>query len=255
MSQKIVPKSLRLYNNKNWDFQWMVDKKDYSKFLFLNIEFKKYVYNIFKKENINILNIQLKEDLNNFLLYIYINLEDNKKNIFFNNKKKKIELNLNNYLNLVGFKNKNVKVFITNLNYSLLIQKKDFNEINKLFKSFILQNKLKKNLFLFNLSILTKNVEFLSKILSKNLEKTPQHKKYLTNVYKILKNFMKIYPNFKGFKLQMKGRLNGIDRAKTIALQNGRIPFNSLKYDIKYSNNMIITPYGTCSISIWFYFQ
>jgi ribosomal protein S3 len=255
MSQKIVPKSLRLYNNKNWDAQWMANNINYSKLLFLDIEFKKYVLNIFKKDGLNLLDVQLKKNLNSFLLYIYINFEDTKKKVFLINKKIKIEQNLNNYLKKIGLKNSKIHVFITSLDSNVLIKNKNFDFINKFFKKMFLQSKLRKNLIFFNLSILTKNAKFLSKILCKNLERTPQHKKYLTNVYKILKNFMKIYPNFKGFKLQMKGRLNGIERARTLSLQNGRIPFNSLKYDIKYAKDTVITPYGSCSISVWFFFQ
>jgi len=60
-----------------------------------------------------------------------------------------------------------------------------------------------------------------------------------------------MFSNFKGYRLQFKGRLNGSKRKKKLVYQKGKIPLNTLKYDIKYHFNEFKTPSGICSIKFW----
>ena len=47
MNQKVIPISLRLHKNKNWNSKWIVEKNDYSKIINLDLNIKKYFYTIF----------------------------------------------------------------------------------------------------------------------------------------------------------------------------------------------------------------
>ena len=87
------------------------------------------------------------------------------------------------------------------------------------------------------------------------LEKKKAHKKFIKNINNILEIFFKIFSNIIGYKLQFKGRLNGSRRKKKLVYQKGKIPLNTLKYNIKYNFNEFKTPSGICSIKFWVFFK
>ena len=70
-----------------------------------------------------------------------------------------------------------------------------------------------------------------------------------------LPKFFKIFSNFLGYRLQFKGRLNGSKRKKKLVYQKGKIPLNTLKYDIQYYFNEFKTPSGVCSIKFWVFLK
>lgn len=57
--------------------------------------------------------------------------------------------------------------------------------------------------------------------------------------------------NLKGLKIQISGRLNGIEKAKTEWYKQGSIPLNTLMTKIEYTSKNIITKYGSIGIKIW----
>jgi ribosomal protein S3 len=87
------------------------------------------------------------------------------------------------------------------------------------------------------------------------LSRKKTHKKFIKNIDNILIAFFKIFSNFIGYRLQFKGRLNGSKRKKKLIHQKGKIPLNTLKYDIKYHFNEFKTPSGICSIKFWVFFK
>lgn len=58
-----------------------------------------------------------------------------------------------------------------------------------------------------------------------------------------------------GYKLQVKGRVNGAKRKRKIIYQEGQIPLNSLNKNIQYTFDEFITKSGVCSIKMWFYLK
>ena len=58
-----------------------------------------------------------------------------------------------------------------------------------------------------------------------------------------------------GYKLQIKGRINGSKRKRKNTFQEGCIPLNSLNKDIKYTFDEFITKTGICSLKMWFYLK
>ena len=53
---------------------------------------------------------------------------------------------------------------------------------------------------------------------------------------------------YKGIKLQLKGRINGAKRSRVIQIQHGRIPLSTISADINYSFNKIMTIHGLYSL-------
>lgn len=57
----------------------------------------------------------------------------------------------------------------------------------------------------------------------------------------------------KGAKLQVAGRLNGAEIARTELLSQGKIPLHTMRADIDYSRGVARTIYGAIGIKVWIY--
>lgn len=81
-----------------------------------------------------------------------------------------------------------------------------------------------------------------------------RHKKLISNIEKDLKNLFLLYPFFIGYKLQLKGKINGKKRSKKWIIQKGKLPLNTFKTNIYYDMQHINTPSGICCIKVWLCF-
>jgi small subunit ribosomal protein S3 len=57
----------------------------------------------------------------------------------------------------------------------------------------------------------------------------------------------------KGFKIQVSGRLNGAEMARTEWVREGRVPLQTLRADISYSSYEAHTIYGVLGIKVWIF--
>lgn len=57
----------------------------------------------------------------------------------------------------------------------------------------------------------------------------------------------------KGIKIQISGRLNGAEIARTEWFREGQVPLHTLKANIDYSNYKAQTLYGILGIKVWVY--
>ncbi|MFA6521553.1 MAG: 30S ribosomal protein S3 [Candidatus Gracilibacteria bacterium] len=57
----------------------------------------------------------------------------------------------------------------------------------------------------------------------------------------------------KGVKINMAGRLNGVEIARTEFFAAGKIPLQTLRSDIDYAYFRAITTYGTIGVKVWVY--
>jgi small subunit ribosomal protein S3 len=57
----------------------------------------------------------------------------------------------------------------------------------------------------------------------------------------------------KGIKIQIAGRLNGAEIARTEWLREGRVPLQTLRADIDYSYKIAQTIYGILGIKVWLF--
>nr|DAD55263.1 TPA_asm: ribosomal protein S3 [Phytophthora agathidicida] len=249
MGQKIIPISLRLKKKKNWNSKWIVNNNEYSNLLHFDLEIKKYFQNIFNYKNLKLIDINIVKTSNNINVYIYVQ----------KNAKKYYKLSYNkiiNYLNLY-YPNNNIKLFIKNVQFFEFIQlrknlKKIFDKIKK--KNRINKN-IKKMIYNFSYAFYTKNINIITFYIRQTLERKKTHKKFINNIDNMLQEFFKMFSNFVGYRLQFKGRLNKSKRKKKMVFQKGKIPLNTLEYDIKYHFNEFKTPSGICSIKLWVFFK
>lgn len=57
----------------------------------------------------------------------------------------------------------------------------------------------------------------------------------------------------KGVKIEMAGRLNGVEIARNEKLISGKVPLHTLRADIDYANVEAFTIYGVIGIKVWIY--
>jgi small subunit ribosomal protein S3 len=57
----------------------------------------------------------------------------------------------------------------------------------------------------------------------------------------------------KGFKIQVSGRLNGAEIARTEWAREGRVPLQTLRADISYATHRANTIYGVLGIKVWIF--
>ena len=54
-----------------------------------------------------------------------------------------------------------------------------------------------------------------------------------------------------GLKIQVSGRLNGAELARTEWTREGRVPLHTLRADIDYATKVATTTYGVLGIKVW----
>jgi len=59
--------------------------------------------------------------------------------------------------------------------------------------------------------------------------------------------------NIKGIKIQISGRLNGAEIARSEWIREGRVPLQTLRADIDYATKEAFTIYGILGIKVWMF--
>ena len=60
-------------------------------------------------------------------------------------------------------------------------------------------------------------------------------------------------PGVKGVKIQLAGRLNGAEIARTEWVRAGRVPLQTLRANIDYCYKTAQTIYGIIGVKVWIY--
>lgn len=92
------------------------------------------------------------------------------------------------------------------------------------------------------------HAELLAETLMEQLETRVPFRRAIKNIAERAKA-----TNSKGIKIQVSGRLNGAEIARTEWLREGRVPLQTLRADIDYSYKTAKTIYGILGIKIWLF--
>lgn len=57
----------------------------------------------------------------------------------------------------------------------------------------------------------------------------------------------------KGIRVEVSGRLSGAEMARTVNMREGRVPRQTLRADIDYSQAEALTTYGRIGVKVWIY--
>ena len=245
MGQKINPNLFRLTINQKHLSNWYTNKNFYKKFIeedfLIRLLINDFLKNIFVISTIKINRFYNQINKNHFI-NINLNLlyPQFETNYFFINNYLINKLNLKNKLLLNFLKNKKNNHIKTILNFIFI------NKIKNLL--LFLKIKLKKNIFI-SLKFIEDSytdVNLISKIVINQLQKRIPFRKIINQLIINLESI-----NILGFKIQLSGRLDGIDIARREYKQIGSLPLQTLNSNIIYSSTYAKTTYGIIGIKLW----
>jgi len=276
MGQKVNPVSLRLPINKRWDSKAFFNKFNYASLLHQDLQIQRYVYGVLFNFQILCNRCVIKRVENRIFINVFFYIKStNKGNKQFlkvlssgrtnniqdsrrlkrqpNSVLKSTYLSIANILEkgLVRLTQSQVKVRFVPLygsgnkryNRSLLYIERSMRFLNSL--SYI---------HLFDTALATKNASLLAQFISFNLHFHIRNVRFfLRFLDRLMSLFVKHY-GFKGIKFCIKGRLNGARRARSLIIQKGKVPLNTLSSDISFGFANSMTIYGICGVKVWLYF-
>ena len=245
MGQKINPNLFRLTINQKHLSNWYTNKNFYKKFIeedfLIRLLINDFLKNIFVISTIKINRFYNQINKNHFI-NINLNLlyPQFETNYFF----------INNYLiNKLNLKNKLLLNFLINKKNNHIKTILNFIFINKIKNLLLfLKIKLKKNIFI-SLKFIEDSytdVNLISKIVINQLQKRIPFRKIINQLIINLESI-----NILGFKIQLSGRLDGIDIARREYKQIGSLPLQTLNSNIIYSSTYAKTTYGIIGIKLW----
>jgi small subunit ribosomal protein S3 len=244
MGQKTHPKAFRLVTTQKHLSQWYSNKLSYSnlieedyfirekieqnfsKFLTISrIEISRISPETADKKYVNVTILALfpraKEMYRKVGKYFTENLENSKALSLLNNTKG------------------NLKKFTT------LLLKRNIRNLVRFF-----QIKTKKDYFI-NIKFIKNPFEdavLIAKYIGEQLEKrTPFRRAIKQTIKKVQKTEMK------GIKIQVSGRLNGVEIARSEWKRDGRVPLHTLRAKIDYTHQRAETIYGVIGIKVWLF--
>ena len=92
------------------------------------------------------------------------------------------------------------------------------------------------------------NATLLAHLVSKQLEKRVAFRRAIRET---LQRAQK--QNVNGIKIQVSGRLNGAEMARSEWLREGRVPLQTLRADIDYATKEANTIYGVLGVKVWLF--
>jgi len=91
----------------------------------------------------------------------------------------------------------------------------------------------------------------IAKYMGGRLEKRVAFRKVISKTIQLLQRSNII----KGFKVQVAGRLNGAEIARSEWVRDGRVPLQTLNVDISYTSHRAYTIYGVLGIKVWLFIE
>ena len=92
------------------------------------------------------------------------------------------------------------------------------------------------------------NANLLGDLVAEKLEKRIAFRRAIKNA---LQRSQK--KNVKGIKIQVSGRLNGADIARSEWIREGRVPLQTLRAKIDYATKEAHTIYGVIGVKVWLF--
>ena len=132
----------------------------------------------------------------------------------------------------------------------LLKLKSILQEQQRLRKTIEFKSKVRLNFFNISKKTMDTKSSVVAEKIALALEKRQAFRAAIKSAQKAV---MKAKGNIKGVKIQVSGRLNGAEMARTEWVKSGRVPLQSLSSNIDYSYRTANTIYGIIGIKVWIF--
>lgn len=246
MGQKTHPKGFRLVTTQKHLSNWYGTKFNYSSLInedyFVRSKVHEFFTEILSISKIEINRINQEKDTKEYVNITINALFPRAKEMYRKVTKYFTEnVDLTNSKNIAALTNSkgNLKRFT-----SLLLKRNIRNLVR------FLQIKTKKNYYITIKFIRNpfEDATLIAKYIADQLEKrTPFRRAVKQTIKKVQRTLMK------GIKVQVSGRLNGIDIARSEWKRDGRVPLHTLRAKIDYTHEEAETIYGVIGIKVWLF--
>ena len=216
MGQKIHPLGFRLGITQKHRSQWFAKPNNYPEFVIEDIFLRKFIFDRFLDAGITQIEIQRKLD------------------------QIKIEIKTARPGLLIGRDGNGLEILKKDLEQKL----KKFRSIN--FLSF--QQSAQIAIHITELANPDSEAAFIAEFLVEQLEKRVAFRRAVKQAIQRAQR-----ARVKGIKIQISGRLNGAEIARSEWVREGRVPLQTLRADIDYSYRTAKTIYGLLGIKVWIF--
>lgn len=227
MGQKIHPLGFRLNITQNYRSHWFAKTSQYPQLVLEDQFLRQYLFEQFSNARISTIGIERKLD------QIKIEISAARPLVITKRKKNGLELLRIDLINKIK-KNRAQKNNLTVLSNNY---KKIENQINQ---------SVQLSIHLTNSANPNAEASFIADFLVEQLEQRTAFRKALRKAIQCYQR-----SRVRGIKIQISGRLNGAEIARTEWTRKGRVPLQTLRADIDYSYKTAKTIYGVLGIKIW----
>ena len=242
MGQKTHPKGFRLVTTQKHLSEWYSDKASYPSLIEEDYFIRTKINELFST-SLSISHVEINR-------IIKTSQQDEYVQIVLHSlfpRAKEVSRKVSNYftesenkgLSSVVISKKNLKGF------TALLLKQTIRQFTRL-----LEKKTKKtyNITLKFIENPFEDATLIAKYISEQLEKrTPFRRAVKQTIKKVKRTEMK------GVKVQVSGRLNGAEIARTEWKRDGQVPLHTLKAKIDYTHQEALTVYGIIGIKVWLF--
>ena len=246
MGQKTHPKAFRLVTTQKHLSEWYTNKVSYSKLIEEDFFIREKINNIFGEflslSKIEINRINQEDNEKQYVKVIIHSLFPRSKEMYRKVSKyfsENVESPNSKTLSILNNSKGNLKKFTS------LLLKRNIRNLVRLFqiktkKDYYITIKFIKNPF--------EDAVLIAKYIGEQLEKrTPFRRAIKQTIKKVQRSAMK------GIKIQVSGRLNGVDIARSEWKRDGRVPLHTLRAKIDYTHQRAETIYGVIGIKVWLF--
>lgn len=230
MGQKIHPYGFRLGKFQKHQATWVTSQKNYIKHLFEDLFIREFFLKNF--QDAGILQISIDRKFNN---NIQINIFLIKPGFFIRSKNSQL-IDIQKILEQEFYHYQSSNFFRLNF-------KNNIRTLNS-------PKPIKLNIQLMELMKIEQKASFLANFLIEQLEKRIAFRRAIKKTLKRAER-----SDYKGVKIQIAGRLNGAEIARTEWVREGRVPLQTLKANIDYSYQTAKTIYGILGVKVWVFFE
>ena len=246
MGQKTHAKAFRLVTTQNHLSEWYTNKFNYSELIKEDFFIRDKVNKTFD-EFLSISKIEItrineenlgKEYVNIIIHSLFPRVKEISRKISkgFNDN---LETNNQKISNLLNTSKSTLKPF------TILLLRRNIRNLIRFFqiktkKEYYISFKFIKNPF--------EDATLIAKYIGDQLEKRIPFRRAIKQTIKKVQR-----TNMKGIKIQVSGRLNGIDIARSEWKRDGRVPLHTLRAKIDYTHQYAETIYGIIGIKVWLF--
>jgi len=116
-----------------------------------------------------------------------------------------------------------------------------------------LKNKVHDIILVLYQSMLLKHPQMLNNFLASLIKYNVRSVRQIFSILATLFPYFCNVLNFKGIKMELKGRINGSKRSQSQKIQYGKVPLTVISSRLFYSYNKVMTIHGVYSLRIWYY--